>query len=180
MYGHERFNLDRAQLRPWIKAAAKLLPADVLAEFDGLLHTLPRARAQGSVNGLTPREKAQAILWHISTQRGAQASRLILASAYAVLSFAPMPTSSPMFRRVQVGRSIYRLLRADYLQLYGTRHRVKIAMQSHRTACELFKLVEPVLYFWLKDSGREQMRQAVAKATAQAVQSHPHQKMLCR
>ena len=162
-YGHATLNLDRATLRPWIKAASKLLPDEVVREFAGMLATLPTARPQGSVNGLKPTEKAACILAHISKQRGDKAPRIILAAAAGVLSFEPMPTSSPMFLKVQTGRAIYRLLRADYLQLYGKAHRVRIAMQSHRTARELFKLVEPVLYFWLKDGGRAAIARAVTQ-----------------
>ena len=171
-YGHATLNLDRAMLRPWIKAASKLLPDEVVREFAGILSTLPTARPQGSMNGLRPVEKAEAIMWHIVKQRSStlsletapteqrgidKAARLILASAAAVMAYEPKPTSSPMFLKVQTGRAIYRLLRADYLQLYGKAHRVRIAMQSHKTACELFKIVQPMLYFWLKDGGRKAM-----------------------
>ena len=163
LHGHTTANLDRRELRQWITAASALLPDSVCAEFAGVLSTLPTARPQGSVNGLKPTEKADCILAHISKQRGNTAPRLILAAAAGVLAFEPMPTSSPMFLKVQTGRAIYRLLRADYLQLYGKAHRVRIAMQSHRTARELFKLVEPVLYFWLKDGGRAAIARAVTQ-----------------
>src|SRR5262249_2056127 len=149
--------LDRRELRPWITAASKLLPAEVIQEFASMLDTrLPTtARRQHGTRDLSPSEKAVAILWHIRKQRGVdKAPKLILASAAAVMAYAPKPTSDPFFLKVQTGRAIYRLLRADYLELYGRRHRVRIAMQSHRTARELYKLVEPCLWLWLQDGGR--------------------------
>ena len=161
LYGHATLHLYRAQLQPWINAASALLPDSVCAEFAGVLSTFPTARPQGSVNGLNPTEKAQAILWHVSKQRGIDtAPRLILARAAAVLSYEPMPTSSPQFRKVQTGRAVYGLLRSDSLQLYGKTYRLKISMQSHRVACALHKTVEPILYWPLKDGLREAIQKA--------------------
>ena len=167
LYGHATLNLNRRELNKWINAASALLPDSVCAEFSGVLSTLPTARPQGSVNGLQPTETAQAILCHIARQRGVEkAARPLLAAAAGVLAFDPIPTSSPMFLKVQTGRAMWRLLRADYIELYGKRKRMKISLQSHRVACQLYKIVEPCLYYWLKDGGREAIKARLAVSAA--------------
>jgi hypothetical protein len=139
-----------------------------------MLSTLATARPQGSVRGLKAADKADAILWHIAKQRGDKTSRLMLASAAAVLSYQPMPTSSPMFLKVQCARAVWRLLKSDFIQLYGRRHRQKIGLQSRFVALELFKRVEPVLYFWLKDGGRAAITRKVAGQSACQNLDTPH------
>ena len=163
--GHATLNLNRRELNKWITAASALLPDSVVREFSGVLATLPTPRPQGSVNGMAAADKASTIVAHISKQRGDKAPRLILAAAAGVLAFDPMPTSSPMFSKVQTGRAMWRLLRADHIELYGKRKRLKISLQSHRVACQLYKIVEPCLYYWLKDGGRATIGARVRQRT---------------
>ena len=164
LFGHATLNLDLATLRPWITAASLVLPDSVVREFSGVLATLPTPRPQGSVNGMAAADKASTIVAHISKQRGDKAPRLILAAAAGALAFEPMPTSSPMFLKVQCGRAMWRLLRADYIELYGKRKRMKISLQSHRVACQLYMMVEPVLWLWLQDGGRAAIKARLAAA----------------
>lgn len=136
----------------------------MLTELRGLLETLPTPPRQGSTRGMKPRELAKAILWHIVKQRnhrstrsrGITPARLILVAAIAA-ECCPKPCSSPQYRRTQVARAIYKLLRTERRELFGRKFRVKISMQGKWTKQRLFELVEPIYRIWLQ-SNRDTIR----------------------
>lgn len=129
----------------------------MLTELRGLLVTLPPAPRQGSTRGMKPKELAKAILWHIWKQRnhrstrakGITPERLILVAAIAA-ECTPKPCSSPQYRKTQVARAIYRVLRTERRELHGRKFRVKISMQGKWTKQRLFELVEPIYRYELE------------------------------
>lgn len=129
------------------------------AEMRGLLSSLPTPPRQGSTRGLKPRDLAKAILSNIVKQRnhrstrsrGITPARLILVAALAA-ECMPKPCSSPQYRRTQVARAIYKLLRTERRELFGRKFRVKISMQGKWTKQRLFELVEPIYRVWLQSN----------------------------
>ncbi|NOT22270.1 MAG: hypothetical protein HOP22_06035 [Nitrospiraceae bacterium] len=115
-----------------------------------LLDSLPFVD-QRNVNGLRPAAKARCILVNIRRQRGADAARLILAAAIGA-ECCPKPTSNERYRKVQVARSIFRLLRSQSFELFDKRVVYRISLQGGRAALALCDMVEALTYFWTKDN----------------------------
>jgi hypothetical protein len=104
---------------------------------------------QGDVlrRGWTSKQKAKAILAHISKQRGEQASLLIL-SAFIGTANMPMPTSSPRFLQCQCSKAVYRLLRSDLVvdPLTGAETRRRISLQGWNLAAALYELIDAIAW----------------------------------
>jgi hypothetical protein len=50
---------------------------------------------------------------------------------------------------------VYRLVKADYVTLFGKRKRLKISMQGQAVARYLYALVSPHYGLWLRDNRAE-------------------------
>jgi hypothetical protein len=139
--------------KPFIAAAAKVLREDApaLSSMQQLLDTCRRDYlcAQGDVlrRGWTSKQKAKAILAHISKQRGDHASLLVL-SAFLGTASMPMPTSSPRFLQCQCSKAVYRLLRSDLVidPLTGAETGRRISLQGWNLAAALYETIDAIAW----------------------------------
>jgi hypothetical protein len=161
-------------LRPYIKSVRRIIKKlrkqhdaatlDMLRELSSFLGHLPTPRRQNSMRGMPCKQRAESILKHIEQQQSRFRSRpanegapvRILCRAIAVDVF-PRATSNQQYRRTQVARAIYRLLRADHMTLYGRKVGHRISLQGKGVANRLFSLVEPFYRMWLNEERRKQI-----------------------
>ena len=144
----------------------------MLHEMDALLKCLPQYPTQNSLRGLPPKERAQALLYHIKRQEALYRSRpanegaalriLVHALAVEIMSRAgKFPASAPWYLKTQVARAVYGLLRSD-IRVYEIesmrrpgvvlKNRMvtkKMSLQSKNVVRHLYSILEPIYRFWL-------------------------------
>ena len=117
-------------------------------------------------HGFTTKQKVQCLLAHIHKRLGDKAALRILAAACGTASMT-MPTSSPTYFKVQIARAIYGLCRCEQYALYGRTYKARIVL-NYRMSLALFKLIDPLIYWWMKDGGKRKINERVAKMAAKA------------
>jgi hypothetical protein len=166
------------QLYPYRKAVHKVLLRHLFkkdfntrlmfTELKAMLEACPFVR-QGSTRGLKAKRRAQAILANLVRQFGRsvlwrgkprprrlQAPFQILVRALSVECFDQWPEgSTTTYKRSQVARQVYVMMKANYLTIFGKRKRFKIAMQGQAVQRYLYDLVEKCYAHWLKDHREE-------------------------
>jgi hypothetical protein len=152
----------------------------MLSELKSMLAGLPIVR-QGSTRGHTPLQRAKYVLAHLYRQRlqfpisgkrrprREQAPFLIALHALSVECFDQWPMeATTTYKRTQAARAVYRLVKADYVTLFGKRKRLKISMQWQAVARYLYAQIEPIYRFWLRDHRAEIMAK-VNRSAARAI-----------
>lgn len=137
---------------------------DMLRECASFLKHLPTPARQGSVRGLPPKERAQAILKHIHRQHDRYTSYpawfgavvRILCQCIAVELF-PRSTQAPQYLRTQTSHAVRHLLKSDISILYGQRVKHRISLQGKHLANHLYYLTEPFWRVWLSAERRKQI-----------------------
>lgn len=138
--------------KPYITAAASLLVGHTSA---GLLHQVEELlascrayrgpQADVGCKGYTPKEKAKAILARIHQVHGAQASLKVMAAFLGTFSM-PLPTSAPLYRKIQIARAIYGLCKSEKVTLFGKTTRQRISLQGWRIAVALYELLDTICW----------------------------------
>ena len=142
----------------------------MLHEMDALLKCLSGYPAQNSLRGLSPKERARALLYHIKRQEsryrfrpaneGAALRILIHALAVEMMSRASkLPSSAPLYLKAQVARAVYGLLRSE-VKVYEIdcgngrvlKQKVvtrKMSLQSKNVVRHLYSFLEPIYRYWM-------------------------------
>lgn len=146
---------------PYIKAAhyfaRKPTSRPSIAEIEiFLLSCRPFLRRQADLHrcGWTTKEKVKAILATIYRQRGLvsgyrnpSAALLAVCAGTAAMT---MPHGSQKYVRMQIARSVFHLLKAEWFVWKGKRRRQRVRLQSKHLAKALYDALRPFFYYWLE------------------------------
>lgn len=160
--------LKGRELLPYFKAVRYVLRwgryqkdkdvCDLLREFESFLKSCP-AIPQRSIRGTRPKIKAAVILRTIYNQglkhkfRPQDAALRILSRAIAA-ELCPKPTSAPFYNRIQVVRAVMRLMKSEFLVLYGKKLKFRISRQGKWTTEHLYAMLRKQ-YSWFLTEGRK-------------------------
>lgn len=158
-------SLSITELKPYMIAAKPLIEAHapMLRDIAELLSGLPPCHDQRQVYpGMSARDKADRILACIVRQRGLKDATVLILCRVIAAEVCPKSTSSDLYRKTQVGRAPWSLLRTEFHELFGRRVPTRISCQGGRVALAMYQRLEMIWHYPVKDG----LRAEILKATA--------------